>query len=198
MDFLPIWSNGGRIYAGFGRRFWAGLIDFVIIMLVWYVSIRLSGHDKALAIAVTILYSILFSLGYVFFNARFGGTPGKLAVAIKITKPDGTHIGWFEAWKRSSVDLLYTIVFLYFIVAVMIQVDAKQYSAFGFPERNHLLQAYHASWFSVVNVLEQVWYWGEFIVLLSNKRRRAVHDFIAGTVVIHKKFAEQAAPPDRR
>jgi uncharacterized RDD family membrane protein YckC len=198
MDFLPIWSNGERIYAGFWRRFWAGLIDFVIIMLVWYVSRRLCGHDKTLAIAITILFSTLFSLGYVFFNARFGGTPGKLAVAIRITKPDGTRIGWLEAWKRSSVDLLYTIVFLYFSVAVLAQLDAQQYSTFGFPERSHLDQAYHPPWFSVVNVLEHVWYWGELIVLLFNKRRRAIHDFIAGTVVIHKRFAEQAAPPDRR
>jgi uncharacterized RDD family membrane protein YckC len=27
--------------------------------------------------------------------------------------------------------------------------------------------------------------YGEIIVLLTNKKRRAIHDFVAGTVVIH-------------
>jgi uncharacterized RDD family membrane protein YckC len=28
--------------------------------------------------------------------------------------------------------------------------------------------------------------WGEFLVLLTNRERRALHDFIAGTVVVRK------------
>lgn len=32
---------------------------------------------------------------------------------------------------------------------------------------------------------------GELIVLLLNKRKRAIHDFIAGTVVIKMEFSEQ-------
>jgi uncharacterized RDD family membrane protein YckC len=34
------------------------------------------------------------------------------------------------------------------------------------------------------------------VVVLFNKRKRALHDFIAGTVVIQKKFAEQSPAPD--
>jgi len=36
----------------------------------------------------------------------------------------------------------------------------------------------------VVNILMQVWIWGEFLTMLFNKKRRAVHDFMAGTVVV--------------
>ncbi|WP_255590049.1 hypothetical protein [Marinicella meishanensis] len=39
-----------------------------------------------------------------------------------------------------------------------------------------------------------VWYWSELLVMLTNERRRALHDFIAGTVVIKKAFLlDQAA-----
>jgi uncharacterized RDD family membrane protein YckC len=35
-----------------------------------------------------------------------------------------------------------------------------------------------------VNTALQIWIWGEFITMLFNKRRRAVHDYMAGTVVV--------------
>ena len=38
--------------------------------------------------------------------------------------------------------------------------------------------------------MQQIWIWSEFVVLLFNRRKRAIHDFIAGTVVILKEFAE--------
>ncbi|MNR36189.1 hypothetical protein D3C85_1540850 [compost metagenome] len=45
-------------------------------------------------------------------------------------------------------------------------------------------------WYPAVNVALQVWIWGEFITMLLNKRRRAVHDYMAGTVVVHKARAK--------
>jgi uncharacterized RDD family membrane protein YckC len=50
-------------------------------------------------------------------------------------------------------------------------------------------------------VVLQVWIWIELIVMLTNRRRRALHDFIAGTVVIRRRVEalqtpEQALPPD--
>ena len=31
-----------------------------------------------------------------------------------------------------------------------------------------------------------VWVWSEFITILFNKRKKALHDYLAGTVVIRK------------
>ncbi len=200
MDFLPIWSSGERVYAGFWKRFWAAIIDLIIMVPVvyLYLFVRLKGSDKNLTIIITILSSLVFAMYNVFFNARFGGSPGKLAVGIRVTKPDGSRIGWLEAWKRSSVDVLYTSLIFYVNLLALLQVEAHQYSGLGFSDRSRLLQTYYPPWFSVADVLEQVWFWSELVVLLFNNRKRAIHDFIAGTVVIQKKFAEQAAPADRR
>ena len=50
-------------------------------------------------------------------------------------------------------------------------------------------------------MLLQIWIWSELIVMLTNRRRRALHDFIAGTVVIRRrvepfKVPEQFLPSD--
>jgi hypothetical protein len=63
------------------------------------------------------------------------------------------------------------------------------YEAKGFMEHQQFIEAYLPAWYTTVNVLQQVWIWSEVVVLLFNVRKRALHDFIAGTVVIHKEFA---------
>ena len=40
--------------------------------------------------------------------------------------------------------------------------------------------------YQIVNVLTHVWIRSEFITMLFNKKRRAIHDFMAGTIVIQQ------------
>jgi uncharacterized RDD family membrane protein YckC len=193
MEFLPITSNGQRVYAGFWERFCAGWVDAFIIMPLAFLFVWLEGFDRTLAIAITIPSSVLFAMFNVFFNARFGGTPGKLAVGIRITKPDGSRIDWPEAWKRSSVDLVFAFIVLIVEVWGLMQADPERYASLAWLERTQLVNEHAPAWYGSVSVLQQIWIWSEVVVLLFNKRKRAIHDFIAGTVVIKKEFAEQGA-----
>lgn len=193
MDFLPIKSNGQKVYAGFWKRFCAGFADAFIIMPLAFLLGWIEGLDRTLAIVITIPSSILFAMYNVYFNARFGGTPGKLAVGIRITKPNGSRIDWPEAWKRSAVDLVFAFIVLIVQVWGLTQVDPGRYVSLGWIARTQLVDAHAPAWYVSISILQQVWIWSEVVVLLFNKRRRAVHDFIAGTVVIKKEYAEQ--PP---
>jgi uncharacterized RDD family membrane protein YckC len=193
MEFLPIRSksSGHRVYAGFWKRFCAGFADTLVLMPLGGLFVWLEGFDRTLAIVIMVPASILFSMYNVFFNARFGGTLGKLAVGIRITKPDGSRIGWPEAWKRSAVDLAFAGLILVVQVWALAHVDPSLYKSLKWIERTALLQEHFPSWYSTVNVLQKIWIWSEMLVLLFNKRKRALHDFIAGTIVIKKEFAVQ-------
>jgi len=46
-------------------------------------------------------------------------------------------------------------------------------------------------WNQAINMLIPIWIGSELLVMLTNKKRRALHDFIAGTVVIKKTFVVQ-------
>jgi uncharacterized RDD family membrane protein YckC len=191
MEFLPVQFNGCRVYAGFWKRFCAGLVDAFVLMPLAFFFVWLEGLDKNLAILAMILSTTLFSMYNIYFNAHFGGTLGKLAVGIRITKPGGTRIGWPQAWKRSAVDLVFAILILSVEIVALTRVSNEQYSATTFTNRAQVLQSHYPSWFFIVMYLQQIWVWSEVVVLLFNKRRRALHDFIAGTVVMHKDYAEQ-------
>ena len=77
MKFLPITSNGVRVYAGFWTRFCAGFADAFILLPLVFLFCLASELDRTLAIAVTIPSSILFAMYHVYFNARFAGDAGK-------------------------------------------------------------------------------------------------------------------------
>ena len=189
MEFLPVWFDGERVYAGFWKRFKAAIIDTLVILLLVLPLWRLRHSDDKTLVAIDIiLFSLLFMYD-VFFNARFGGTPGKLLVGVRIAKPDGSPIGWLEAWKRSSVNILFTLLVLYIQLVPLSQVNDQQFASLAYPERMSLLESYSPSWLTSVNIASNIWFWSELIILLLNERKRALHDFIARTVVIHKKFA---------
>ena len=191
MEFLPIRLDGQKVYAGFWKRFCAGFADGLILMPLVVFFVWIEGFDRTLAIAITIPSSIMYAMYHVFFNARLGGTPGKLAVGIRITKPDGSRISWPEAWKRSSVYLVFALVVLVVEVWALTQVDPSRYASLRWIERAQLLQEHFSAWYSFVTILQNTWIWSEIVVLLFNKRKRAIHDFIAGTIVIRKEFVEQ-------
>jgi len=195
MRFLPVHINGQKVYAGFWSRFCSAWVDIVILIPVAIIYLWLAGLDRTLAIVIAVPYSILGTLYFVFFNARFGGTPGKLALGIRITKPDGSRIGWKEAWKRSSVDIVFSFFVLVFQVLALILVDPGDYASMGWIQRGTLDRKYFPDSYNTIQVFQNIWFWGEFVVLLLNERKRALHDFIAETVVIMKEFAktEEAA-----
>ncbi|MBC2601666.1 RDD family protein [Puniceicoccus vermicola] len=187
--FLPLKIEGKHVYVGFWMRLAAGLADALILISFGFLFAWLESIDRNLAIAVTIPSATLFAFYNIFFNARFGGTPGKLFFDIRITRPDGTPIGWRHAWWRSSVDLFFAVLFLCVKIWALSQIDPETYTELDWLNRSQELSSFYPAWYGLLGILSAVWVWGEFIVLLLNKRKRAIHDFIAGTIVIKKEFS---------
>jgi hypothetical protein len=71
-----------------------------------------------------------------------------------------------------------------------------EYHALSFMERAKRMAELTPSWYKPLQIIQNVWVWGELIVLLTNRKRRALHDFIAGTVVIRTDAAEGITQPD--
>jgi len=191
MEFLPVCLNGHKVYAGFWRRLCSFYVDVLIIVPLGIFFVWLEGFDRTLSIFIVAISSVLFAMYNVFFNARFGGTPGKLALGIRITKPDGSRIGWKEAWKRSAVDLVFSFFVLVLQVWSLFLVDPADYASMKWLQRGSLVLKYYPDSYHTIQMFQNIWIWSEFVVLLFNTRKRALHDFIAETVVIKKNFVKQ-------
>lgn len=189
MEFLPIKINEKKVYAGFFKRLGAAIVDMVVVLLMFFVFQFIGSSSISAAIVILIFSSTSYFFYNVYFHYKFGATLGKMALGIRVTSPDGSRIGFKQALLRSSVDMIFSLVAVTVQVIAILKVDADLYLAAGMIERSFLTLPLIPSWYGLLDTLSQCWYWSEIVVLLFNKRRRGLHDFIAGTVVIRKEYA---------
>jgi uncharacterized RDD family membrane protein YckC len=174
------------IYAGFWRRLGALLLDFVITLPITALVLSTAGLYR-LFYLYYFVPGILFSLFYsVYLVRRFGGTPGKLLAGLQIRKVDGTEIGYREALLRYLPEAVLNCLLQIALISSVIAMTDSEYISLGFLDRAQRMVELAPAWRGPVNVLNQIWIWSEFVVMLTNRKRRALHDFIAGTVVIRR------------
>jgi uncharacterized RDD family membrane protein YckC len=188
---LPLTKNGEKVHAGFWRRFGAIWIDLIVMLPFMILFMYLDSLHREVRFATVVPSTLVFWAYRIYFHARWGATIGKMVTGVKITRLDGSPIGYNEALKRFSVDAVLAIGMIVAQLVALSRMTDVDFEALAWRERTQHLAALMPTWYKPLTYLQQAWFWGEFIVLLSNKRRRALHDFIAGTVVIKKEFAEQ-------
>jgi len=187
-------------YAGFWRRAAAMLLDAAIIApigfgLAWLLPT--GAVHPVISVGHHLTTSILFGVYLVY---RFGGTPGKLVMRLAITNIHGEPVTWKQAFLRASPELLFGTLVIAGTAIAAWELGVPQ-PIFPTREEARLLQTVTPFWLKYVMGVGIVWNWSELIVMLTNRRRRALHDFLAGTVVIRRRVkpslvSGQPLPPD--
>ena len=183
-------------YAGFWKRFGSYWLDMLIMAPI--IAISFWGNEQSRLFHLYYLIpGLLFGLWFhVYLVKRYGGTPGKLLLKIKITKLDGTDVGYREAALRYSVLFVLSIFSAIPMILAAQGMSDAEYFSMGWQERSLALMERTPSWYNLVSIAMNVWIWSEFIVMLTNKKRRAIHDFIAGTVVISRPLPNNTLNSD--
>jgi len=186
-------QNPPMVYSTFWRRVGAQLLDILFILPVMALAVALGALGRGTYIVLAVLMW-LFNFGYyVYLVKRFGGTPGKLILGLRIVQLNGLPVSYQQASLRYIVFLvLSTCSFLALVAATLAMTDAD-YASLDWNHRNPTLLALAPSWHPWVERLLHIWTLGLLIVMLTNSERRTTHDFMAGTVVIRKAGSPDAA-----
>ncbi len=179
-------------YATFWQRFAAMWIDEFVLLPLVFVQLWLESISKMAAIVLIIPMTASYCAYTIYFHGRFGQTIGKYVMGIRVVCVTGDRIGWREAWLRSSVDVAFAILGAFSLFAALGAISDTDYYAVDWIQRTKNVSALEPTWLGWTNTANQIWAWSEVVVMLFNKRRRALHDFIAGTVVTSEKKARDA------
>ncbi len=173
-------------YQTFWRRFWAPYIDGIVLLPLTLIEpfIIRSGLNFFTALAVVVIH--FASLAYsIWMHAKFGQTVGKMVTRVKVTDLSGGKITLKQAVLR---DILLVVFFV--IGVVMILLNPEEYSRISIDRRSDESMEIPI-WYVLVSAGAIIWWVLEILTMLTNSKRRALHDYIAGTVVIKSKFADQ-------
>ncbi|TQF70136.1 RDD family protein [Pseudoalteromonas luteoviolacea] len=162
-------------YSTFWPRFWAAAIDGILFALLLYIEclifgVEYSAQDKFLQA----LNGVQFALYAIFMHGYFGQTLGKMVMGVKVLNHDTeTKINVKQALRRESVNLALNIAWVLIILTVAATLEMTGTISVGL--------SYTVIGFGILAI---VWGVSEFVTMLFNDKRRAIHDYIGKTVVV--------------
>ena len=155
-------------YQTFGSRFLAAIIDGIIVSMASQIIYYIIGQQYSDTIAYTLIESGLFYFYSIYSHYKFGQTLGKKITNVKVVShEDETQlIGIVNSFKRDSIGIALSLT------GILLKHLNFENSNFG----RYLFL------FSTFG-----WTLAEIVSMLFNKKRRAIHDFLANSVVIDVK-----------
>ena len=163
-----------RRYSTFGLRFVAAIIDGIILSIVSKLLIYAASTVNGVgAFVFNSLDIFLFVIYSVLFHGLFSQTVGKMLMGVVLLDAKTEeYIGFGHAMLRDSVIIALTAI-AYSIILI------------GSDESGIVGEEY-VNWLIMVAIANFVWFLIEVITMLFNKKNRALHDFIGGTVVVRE------------
>ncbi len=176
-------------YGGIWRRATANAIDNAVLTPLGVVGLAGLAAPPEIAIPL-IAFSLLLILAYeIVLTALLGRTLGKLVLGLRVVDLDAEPISWGRALLRSSPHIALTGLYLAMLSSVLLhEVVGARTHPYGV-----VFAARDAIWnYCLASML---WALADAIALLISRRRRALHDLIAGTVVVQSASVPLRASP---
>jgi uncharacterized RDD family membrane protein YckC len=150
--------------------------------------------SQTAAVLLLVPSSFCWHLYRVVMHANRGQTVGKVVARIRVVTTYGERISWREALLRDSVSIAFTALATasMLIAATLVPEAAWNH---GWRQTASLLDAAEPIWGHWAKAVSAFWLWSDLLVLLANNRRRSLHDFIAGTVVVQIPRGSTRSPP---
>lgn len=183
----------GSRYQTFWPRFWASWIDGLILMPVYLLfAVILDPRISSLwnlALWLLALVLVVDRTGpwiySILMHGRWGQTVGKMTTRVKVVDAVSEEpISYKKALLRDSIPIL--VLFPLLVYSLYQLIIGSEYHI-PQPSPDLSITANIADW---TEFIMGIWWFAEIVTMLTNEKRRAVHDFIAGTVVVRTNVEE--------
>ena len=179
-----------RKYRTAWRRIAAGFLDAMLFFPVDYGHSWIFAH--ATSAVVRTAWYVLFQWGYIAYSVlchgMWGQTLGKRAVGVIVRDVTERPLSIRQAVLRDAVPIALSPLQFWDDLPDLLR------------GRDPLLPGgeIHAVAFGLLGWVSVLWFAAEVVTMLTNRKRRAVHDFIAGSVVLRRSALPPNAPLERK
>jgi uncharacterized RDD family membrane protein YckC len=174
-------------YSTFWPRFWTGTIDACVLWPITLIasSLLTLNIPRSLAASLVAIPSLAWFLYTVVMHARYGQTVGKMVTKVRIVDfhTEG-KISFRQALLREGLPILLGLALLGYKVSAILSGRLT----LGDLASGKELAVSRSFW--LLAVLPGLWFAAEVLTMLTNPKRRALHDYIAGTVVVRTNIPD--------
>lgn len=198
---------GTPVYAGFWLRFCSYVVDAVLYLVVITLPTQLIyPATKEIYLGIHLVNATFLPFITIAFLVKYGATPGKMALKLKVKKVDLSPIEMREAVLRESPTMF--LIFLGIISATIVtnklelstlqDLSSGFFALFGSDAKMEAMKKAgellkEADPLNrITSTLSFLWLLAEIITLATNEKRRAIHDYMAGTVVLSERHLPKA------
>jgi uncharacterized RDD family membrane protein YckC len=163
-------------YSTFAPRFAAGFVDSLVFWPIQWLLTFAYVHSAPVLLKVLVyIVSSSFFLAYsIWMHGKFGQTLGKMACKVIVLDVSERSLSMKQAVMRDILGVVLLPIGLATDIPRIIQgIDIQ--AAANFTAIDWIIAYSMFGWFII-----------EVVTMLTNNKRRALHDFIAGSVVIRK------------
>ncbi|MEQ1798652.1 MAG: RDD family protein [Lacibacter sp.] len=155
-------------YRTFSQRLGAAIIDAVIFLPLFFLGSWVFGPDEEKSIIWLLIQNSIYFAYSVIGHSKYGFTVGKKLTNVKVVQhiDESKLLTITGAFKRELLGIVFVLVELFIIAS-------------GYAD------TYKGE--SLLMFCSLAWLFAELVTMLFNSKRRSVHDFIAGSVVIDVK-----------
>lgn len=174
-----------RVYSEFGSRFIARLFDFIVMWAITVAfALALGGLPRPV---VDMVSTSIILIGEIWLILRLGGTPGKLLMKLRIVTFGGEPLTVRHALFRVLPEICTSVIGYGLTLWAIQQIANASFSTLPQPEQERLILAAIPLWLTTsFMIVRLTWTLADIAVFVHSAERRALHDLIAGTVVIVK------------
>lgn len=164
------------MYAALWRRLIAAKIDLVLLFVVAALITLPVGGGEFHHIYLFVITAVVEFLFYVYLVKRYGATPGKQLMRIRIVKVNDEAVSYREAFLRYLPELMFKICGALYILMHVLDIVGSSSDLDG--------GGFAAISYKPLEIAYVIWFLVDCVTILINQKKRAIHDFIAGTVVV--------------
>jgi uncharacterized RDD family membrane protein YckC len=180
-------------YSTFGPRFWTGSVDSCVLWPLGFTTTALLSLSipRVLAALLVVVESLAWLVYTVVMHARYGQTVGKMVTKVRVVDfQTERSISWHQAWLREGIPMVLSFGFVGWQVFLILTGSLSP----GAVASGEALTNSKGFW--LLTALPGLWFVAEVLTMLTNDKRRALHDFIAGTLVVRTNTEDSIAQPD--
>ena len=166
-------------YEAFWRRVGAAILDsFIVIPVNWGVSFVVISASESPTMLVWAIPGFISALYYILMHYYRGQTLGKMIANVKVLDDSETPLS-LKVLNDSETPLSLGQAIVRSLPQLLIPMFAVSFSTADESAADSI-----ALWTGLIYVFTFVFSLLNVVVCLASSKRRALHDFLAGTIVV--------------